>query len=157
MAYFDIETALDALETYMKANLNTKLAAINTRKGDSILTAINDDAYVKQFVDDIPNFDPFLVFGVLDPEITDNVYVDIAQNYTVDVIIFFSKTNDTTSDYKKAFRYQRALKELVCEAFNDIFRQSKFSVKGLTPVTVQITNDSHQHRASGVSLDITLT
>ncbi len=94
--------------------------------------------------------------GILEPEIVENNYANVAQKYTIDIIIFFEQQN-ANIDYKKVFRYQKVLKELITEGFNDIYKRIKFSVTGLTPVSVQITQSSQQHRATGVSLGVTLT
>jgi hypothetical protein len=155
MSAFGIEEVLDDLESYLKSNLGTKLTSINTEKGDSLLVDINASAYHKQFIDSESNYDPFLIMGVIDPEISENIYAEVAQQYTIDVIIFFEQI-DAVNDLKKAFRYQRALKELITEGFNDIYKRTKFNVSGLAPVTVQISK-SQQHRATGVSLSVTLT
>lgn len=153
---FGIENIVDALETYVKANLGTRITAENTLNGDSLLVDIDSNAYYKQFIDSIPNYDPFLIMGILEPEIAENNYANVAQKYTIDIIIFFEQQN-ANIDYKKVFRYQKVLKELITEGFNDIYKRIKFSVTGLTPVSVQITQSSQQHRATGVSLGVTLT
>jgi hypothetical protein len=151
-----IEQIINAVETYLKANLGTKLTAINTENGDSILDSISSAAYYKQFIDSEPNYDPFIVMGVIEAKVNDNVYQVVNQNYSVDVIIFF-ETVDAETDYKRVFRYQKALLEVLGEGFNDIFRQKKIAVTGLAPVTVQITKNSQLHRATGVSLEVSIT
>ena len=157
MARWDIEGVLDALETYLKANLNTKITAINTEKGDSLLSQVSTSAYNKQVLNEYSvNHDPFLILGVIDNiSVVGEGPVSI-QTFNIDVIIFFSEQS-ASNTYKLIWRYQRALRETIQDGYNDIFRQVKFKLSGLTPTTIAIKNDSQEHVGIGVSLTVSIT
>jgi len=155
MASFDVEDIIDAIDTYLKANLGTKITAINTEKGDSLLASISSDAYYRQFVDSEIPYDPFLIMGIMEPEVTQDIYGESARTFKIDVIIYFEAV-DATEDYKRVYRYQKALREVIQDGYNSIFKRKKISVSGLTPVTVQIAEDAQMHRATGVSLSVTI-
>jgi len=156
MARFDIETFTDALETYLKANLNTKITEINTTKGDSLLDQINNEAYIKQFLDSIPNYNPFIVIGVKDDITVVSIGPESIQNFSIDIIIFFTQIG-AADDYKKAWRYQKALREVIQSGFNSVFRPLKIELSTLTPASVAIQNNSQMQRAVGVSILVPLT
>jgi hypothetical protein len=61
MAY-DIEGLLTNIETILKANLNTKITAINSEKNDSIvLDSVLDASYQYDMDDKEANYNPFML------------------------------------------------------------------------------------------------
>lgn len=156
MARWNIEFFMDKLEIFLKANLNTEITQINTDNSDSLLNTIDDSAYVKQFVDDIPNYNPFVGLFVLDPITVESNFEESVYTYNVMVGIYF-RAEDAPTDYKKVWRYQQALRHVLEDNFNNVVKGVKFKLSGLTPESFVLKPNAQKQRAVGVSLEVPLT
>lgn len=155
---YDIELFLSDVETYLKANLNTKLTAINAEKADSItLKPVDDAAYFCQSLNDsVTNYNPFVYYGVDSIE-SNGIGPATSNGYKVEVAIVVSDQGESLDVNKRImFRYHRALTELFQEGYASVARGVKIKVQSLVPISVQLMNSSAEARAIGVTLDFTL-
>jgi len=155
MAKYDIENFLSDIETYFKANLNTHIAAINTEKGDSLLSSVSTGSYTIQSLDaGVVNQTPMILIGVSNIESNTLANVNV-KTYSVDIIIIIEKDSDF-NNIKRLWRYQRAIEDTVKAAYNSILRSLRLKVESLVPVEVAINNKSQLQLAIGVGLLVEL-
>ena len=155
MARWDVESFLDELKTYLQANLNTKIAAINTEKGDSLLSTLANDAYLIQDLESkTMTYDPFVIMGVVDVETIPTGPLT-AKIYTIDVIMILQQQNNS-DNYKRLFRYQRALEDVFDAGWNSINHRVKIELESLVP-GFALVSVPQQHRAIGMGLRVTIT
>lgn len=154
---FDIETFLSELETYLKANLNTKITAINTEKGDSPqLASINSDAYFLMTMDEaVANYDPFVYYGIQDI-VSDGIGPGTAKAYTVVVALLFADSASDQLNGKRVLRYSRALNEVIDEKYAEISYSVKTKVKSLVPISLSLIDTTNNYRAVGVEIEVTI-
>ena len=111
---YDEEDLLRALQSHVKSNLNTQIAAINTEKGDFTIDQIpaDDDHYVfAGELQELPNhaFVNFAIDGEIDV-VTNSGDMASIPNFRIEVAFDNPMAPDT---YFKALRYMRALYEAV--------------------------------------------
>ncbi len=149
----DVETVLDSIETFLKANLNTQIAAMNTEKGGSIVLAtVANDAYIFQSMNnEAANFNPYVFFGVESPS-TDSIGPSTAKRYTAIAIIVLSDDGNDTDVGRRVLRYGRVLEDLFNANYNSVQKELKFVVRSLEPITFQLINSNDNYRAVGVEL-----
>lgn len=159
MAKYDIESFMADVEAFLKANLNTKITAINSEKNDTItLPSIPDEGYFLQTLNDtVTNYNPFIFFGVDSVE-TEGTGPANKDAYSVDVILCFADQGADAPGAvaKKLYRFSRVLGDLFKENYDRIGRAGKIKVKSLSPVSFKFLNSSDDYRAVGVTLDFTL-
>lgn len=157
----DIEILAADIETFLKANLNTKISAISSEKNDSIsLSTIDSAAYFFQSMDEkVANYDPFVLYGVVEMPISDPVMgCANLKGLTYQVIIcMVDNKNDATKDKsKRALRYSRCLEELFASNYDKIHYGYKFYAQTLTPVPFTDLNSSRNYIAVGLNLRVNL-
>jgi len=157
MAFVDSEIIMDALETFLKANLNTQITAMNTEKGGSItLASIGNEAYFFQTLTNlIANFTEFLVFGEERIEVDQITSASgQAYRYIVSIILVDSDNNEDETITRKLFRYRRVLVDLFNKNATTIVRGLKFQVTALQPTDMfRLPHSDNNHRAIAILLE----
>lgn len=159
MAY-DIEGFLSDLKACLVANLNTKLASIDSEKGDGItLAQVNSGAYILQDVSGgVPVHNPFLVYGEADDPVTESLGPTSAVKYTVFVELALADPGHEGDAIKnRLLRYRRALMEVVSENWDSIGRmKQKVRLKGTSPTPWFNEDGKIGGRAIGLEIEVTL-
>jgi hypothetical protein len=158
-AKYDAEQFLNDVEAILKAHLPAKLAEISAEKADDMpIPAPKDESYMLQTLNDkVNNFTPFLVYG-LAPGMDQGIGPSTAEEWVVSVVIGITDTGQHAKKYpaaKKLLRYRRALKEVFEDHWLKLRNGLKISVKGLTPVALQLQNSSEEHRVVGILISAT--
>lgn len=157
MSYInDEEGLLKSIQAYVKANLNTKIAAINTEKGDTLLESItaDDDHYVfAGELREIPNF-TFVNFAIDgDVEVKSNqgdkmsfpsIYIEIAFD-----------NPQKANTYFKSLRYMRALYETILEYESTAIEADDLIITKAIPMVVTIKPRSLV--VSGVNVSVSIS
>jgi hypothetical protein len=154
MAY-DLEQFITDVQTLCAAQLNTKIAALNSEKNDSIvLASIDSSAYVVQSFDaETVNWNPFVFIGVNEiKDMSEPIRGASATDVKVVVAIVLEDASVDVQVWKRMFRYGRALKEIFEDNFDGIGRSIKLSVQSQVPIELPLLNDSFTHKAMGVML-----
>ena len=105
-----LEGAVDALNTYVQANMAAKISALNTAYGDSLLTA-PVAYYVGNVPDEMPEFPSIALQG-------DGWTLETQTKYTLEVknninIYVYVADQDISVRFKKLCRYALAIVELL--------------------------------------------
>lgn len=151
----DEEDLLRSLQAYVKANLNTKIAAINTEKGDFSIDQItaDDDHYVfSGELLELPNH-AFVNFVITEEIEAENNYNDIITRpiFIIEVVFDNPKKANT---YFTSLRYMRALYETILR-----YESSAVEVDGLIitkAVPMLVTSTRRQMIVSGVTVSIAI-
>lgn len=127
----DEEFFVMKMADYFKANLNTKIAAINAEKNDGItLTSVDSSAYYfMTFGQTMPLYDPVVLFGV-EPEegATNDGESSEIMSLVVEMVVNSKLTPNSETLFKTLARYRRAIKEVI----RDGIRNSKIPAGDLT-------------------------
>jgi hypothetical protein len=160
VARYDVELLLADIKSIMTTNLNTKITAINTEKGDSLLTAIDSNAYFLQDMNQNSGivYDPFIYYGVEDVA-TVSIGGHTSKQVSIPVIMVLSDVGQASSPATRLFRYWRALEEIFEEHWSDCDNNGaiKIGVKSLTPVSWQLENSAATYKCVGVLLTVGMT
>lgn len=149
------ENWIDALLTYLKANLNTNITAINTANGDTLLNTVDTNAYkVMSLLFEEVNYNPFIYIDVEIGSGVSNGNVQ-ATDYTIQVVIVFESNNDL-NDMRRIWRYHSALVKTLESGYDKIFKAHRPQMESLNPIALQFAADSQQRRAIGVNLKVYL-
>lgn len=160
---FDVETFFTKFYLKMKEQLNLKIAAINTEKGDELLTNIADEAWIlMSLIDKVKNFIDF-AFGQIDNVKTVANGRDVSKEITLEFDLFIAVRNDgldangIDKDELRILRYWRALEEAAKEAWNKVgVGYGKSEIESLTPIDIKLTDSAHQHKLCGISVSFTI-
>lgn len=158
MASYDIESWLADLETFLKANLNTQIAALNTEKNDSLTLATIDTTggYFFQTMNDrVANFDPILFYGV-DKIEAGPIGPATVEKYTIAVLIILADTGNDDVSGKRLLRYQRVLRDLFHSNFGQIGDNQYLKMNSLEPVAFTLANSGDAYHAVGVTLEVNI-
>lgn len=151
----DVEDILRALQSHVKSNLNTRIDAINTEKGDTLLESITADDYHYVFggeLLDLPNhtFVNFLIEN--DIEVKNNHgNIAIIPNFIIDVAFDNPQKPNT---YFKALRYMRALYESLENFETSAIEADDLIITMAMPMAV--TTNKRQLVVSGVRLSVAI-
>ena len=110
MSVNDIESLLKDIRDFMKDNLNTEIAAINTAKGDFTTETIPADSkhyFVGAEMVDLPNCS-YVAIGIDDVIIAENVHNDVSHQLPIVIEVVFASQNKPTDAYK-SLRYMKAV------------------------------------------------
>jgi len=157
---YDIENFITEIETYLKANLNTKLTALDSEKGDFTIEKISSAAYIQQDIENAPETalanNPFIIHGVVGIDKTVSG-PGVIKNYSYDINLVFNKQPDN-NDYKRLWRYQRGLSEVIEDGWNNVNQSLKIEVEDLTPIPISLRNaPSNEQWVTGIRLSFNLT
>ena len=156
MARHDFEEILDSVKTIMVDNFNTKLSAITTDKGDSIvLPTVSNSAYFLQSLDEsIANFDPFVAYGMEDIESV-SLGPHTAEKMFISVVVVLAD-NGRNDINRIMFRYSRALKEIFEENWQIHESSTKINVNRSTVVPFESLDSSATYKAIGIEIEVNL-
>lgn len=135
----DIEFLEQKILGIVQNNFATKIAEINSEKGDSLLENIDSSYYYNDLYVSELNTDLFIFYGIKDPVI-DSIGGDSAEEWTIFYNIFIHKQNELTLIRNSILRYTRALKEIVQENVEDI-QQYSCNLAELSAVEPQDVED----------------
>lgn len=130
MARYDIENYIDDFITKLKNELNTKISAINSDKGDSLLSTVDNAAYIyKKTSTKVKAYSPFVYYEpyedvTFDDEQELRGLVHPAKTYGFEIGIGFRNNNryadDDEDNFKRVMRYQKAFEEALIEVNNKL-------------------------------------
>lgn len=155
---YDVENLLTDIESFLKSDLNTKLAAIDTEKNDSItLDQISTSrGYACQMLDDVVmNEKAFVFYGIEDVE-TKGLGGVTAGVYTISVLALLSDDGNDANILKRLLRYQRALKEVVEENCAKL-PPGRISISSGIPADFKALSNPNTYRVIGIFLQIDLS
>jgi hypothetical protein len=159
MAKYDLERLLADIEALMVANLNTKLAAINTEKNDAItLKEVSSDAYFFQGMNSKQaNYNPFVIYSIEDIQSSAMEGLTIQSAVIQIALVLEDKGEDTGPNVmKRMLRYQRALEEIFEENFQLIENGVKLKVQSLMPGLFALEDSSEFYRVVGINLSASI-
>lgn len=146
----DIETLVDSLTIILKNNVNTKITAINTEKGDFNIDAIDNNAYYFGLFNEMPNFTPFIVLGFDSLTGVSNGNETIqAFSLTIDVAL---QDDGDNSIYRKLLRYNRVIREIIEDNWqinNQLLRPRIIQ----TPILAITAEDGSLFQVSGLIIE----
>ncbi len=146
----DAELFFLKFEALIKANLNNKIIEINTEKGDSLLDAVNSNAYYYMtWGQSTPDYDPVVVFAV-NTEVKGEHGGLTAETLRLltEITISSKGEADSTIVFKRIQRYRRALIEIVQEGYRG-FPATKIESFPELPFTI----DRDLFYATGVGVE----
>ena len=115
----DAEYFINKFVTVIKDNLNAKITAINTAKGDSLLTAVDSNAYYYlTFGQRIPAYDPAVIFGA-SVELEGDVRSEVTERLiiAIEMVISSKAEADPLQVMARVQRYRRAIAEVILENY----------------------------------------
>jgi len=155
MARYDIETLITDLSTLFTTNMTAKINAINSEKNDSIvLKDLPTGGVILQSMDGkIANYNPFLYIGVVDLQGEDIPNASRSlQRADVAVLFVLADEAQDSEIWKRLFRYQRVIREIIEEKFDSMSGQLNLKVKSQVPIELALVNNSYSHKAIGVTV-----
>ena len=135
----DLEVILKNALSVMQEKLPAEITAVNTRKGDSLLTSIPNDAYFFGQMPKVFNYSTFMVYGFADSEIA-----AFQQDNNLKVIrLYFEAVTVDNGDsfdnniFYKLLRYSSAIESVFLKNSEKIMQgYGKLEVTALTPTTL---------------------
>ena len=158
---YDLEDLLSDLETYLKANLNTKISAIEAEKvanGKGLtptLATVSANAYFEQnWNTNILSYSPAIFYGVENVEAVEKVQGHTIEKFTLFVECVLVDNGVKTDITKRVNRYARAIKETLEEGWSDVFGGgSKVVIETVAPASFRLALDTSETiRVGGVSI-----
>lgn len=151
---YDLEQLLFDLRDICKANLGTKLAAIDTEKNDG--TTMSVPAQTAYFFQSLTKNqaaaeDVFVFFGMDDP-IADGLGPMTIEEVEIFFIVMLKQTAESEQYLQRMLRYTRALKEIFQENFNSTPMKNKLRVSSLSPVSFNIAGVTSTFMGAGVKV-----
>lgn len=152
----DIETTFFEMVNYAKSILNTKITAINLEKGDSVLSQINNDAWIIGSLDDrIKSYNIF-TFSFIS-SISSVVQGNIAAKNSVFEFDIIIAENEDGNDFKRMLRYHRALEESMKEAWDKVGKgYDRATISLLNPIDIKLYDSSLMHKVVGIQVEFNL-
>ena len=125
----DAEYFIDKFISVYTDNLNTKIAEINTAKGDSLLDSVDSNAYYYlTFGQKVPAYEPAVVFGV-GVELGGNIRAGANETLILAATMVISSKGEASSlnVMRRIQRYRRALIEVITDNYEK-FPSMEFDV-----------------------------
>lgn len=151
---YDIESFVNSIITIIKANLSTKITAINAEKNDDYsITSIDNANYYDEINNQVLNVTPLIYYTIVD--ITPNSNgASTALTVTLSISVMFDNRN-SGGTINKVLRYSRCLREVLQDNFKQSARFSPLKIEEFVPVDVT-TNDGSDFKMSGVHVTSTI-
>ncbi len=152
----DVEDLLDSIKTYVMANLNTTIDAIDTEKADSItlenITADSRHYVIAGDLLELPNH-IFVQFAIGEniEMVTNHNDISLRPTITIEICFDDAKVSGT---YTRSLRYMRALYETLIEYVTSTNEVD--DVKITLGVPMAVTLRGRQIVVSGVSMSVSL-
>jgi len=153
----DPESYLLAIETFLKANLNTEITDLNTEKNDAIvLKSISTDAYFLQTLNDkVANYNPYILIGLDDIQSV-GIGPATGKKMIFSIVIIIQDSIEDLLIGRRMLRYGRVLEDLLNRSFNKIICHATFTIQSLVPIAITSVNTNDPYRAVGVQVETTL-
>lgn len=160
MAKFDIENVLDGVKTFLAANLNTQITALNAEKNDGItLKTVDDTAYHLQYPEDRTELsDPFIIYEEAgEPTITTNGPLT-GTTHQVGITFVLADNGNDMDIVRRLFRYRRALCDVVQANWATLVGSHKFAIHTWSPSPPfkDENNTEFTGRAVGIVLSVAI-
>ena len=147
------DAILDNLESSILDNDDGQL--VSTTDGNIYIKQIPQDDYFDTFGDEVNNADEFLYYE-LDTPTTDGIGPATRSIIQMHLGIFFENLNPESGvsvSRKQAFRYSRALKEVIEEASNSL-GIGTMSVSARLPIDAVLNENSPLLKVAGVMVSL---
>lgn len=150
---YDPEAVSRAIMTYLVANLNTTITAMNTEMNDAIvLKTIADEAFFFQTMNDkTANYDPYFLLSLDDIE-GEGIPSANSELLVYSCGIVLQDAGQDLSIGYRMLRYGRVLKNLFNNGYNKIIPHVTFTIQSLRPVVIPSPNSNDLYRAVGVTV-----
>lgn len=157
MAKIDIEVIEAKFLQVIQDNLSAKLTEINTDKGDSLLTDIDNSNYLNDFYQSELTPSLFIHYGISEPE-TVIAGSEFATNWTLFFDVYLNDQNNLSTVRKRIIRYTRALYEVIQENYNVLSRYCSIpEITNIEPQDVQdIINDT-PYKTGGIKVKVSIS
>lgn len=148
----DLEYIVSDLKALLVANLNTKIAAIQTEKNDGmVLKTVDSNAF---FIQDMNSakalvYDPFIYLGVEDVK-TNGLGPVTLKEYSIPVILVLADNGQDREIANRLYRYWRSLEETFEDGYHLLESSLKLNISSLVPISWRDENSSSTYRAVGV-------
>ncbi len=159
MGRYDIEQVLGDVKSFLVANLNTQISAINTEKNDSAsLKTIDSTAYHLQSLEDrVELSDPMVIYGEFDEPRIDGIGPQSAITYRIGVHLIIEDLGLDPNIILKLFRYRRALIDVFQANWATFAREHKCKISASSPTPpFKDQETGYMGRAVGVVLQIVI-
>lgn len=155
----DKEVLLFTLRDFIRDNIGAKIDAINAEKNDGITLRKPEatDFFVQSLNQRLNNSKIPIYIGFEDPVVNESVGPSSIETDRIQIIAMVADTsskNDEDGTIRRALRYQRVLKELIENNWNDVKQKYRFKVSSVAPISFQFLNSSNQMVALGIELEI---
>ncbi len=131
----DLETLLQGIITFLKANLDGAIDAINTKKADAItLEKPVDASYCLQFLQDkaLNQDSPIFVIVCADSPDTQQMAQSIKESHSIWILIGMERDPNVADDddnHIRLLRYRQVLKTLLAANWNKIINGVQFKIE----------------------------
>jgi len=152
MAIYDVESFLTEIETVFKANLNTEITAINTEKGDSLITTISDNAWYVNQLPEVHSYPVFIVWGLSNISYEDATNENAIELHEISFEVVLPDEGEQISkgSFLKLLRYVRAFKSVANKNYDKFRGIAKLKVNSLTPLSFVVEGRRYIH--AGISV-----
>lgn len=152
MAY-KLETLIFDLETYLKANLNTRITAINTENGDTLLSTFDASSYFVQTLDDrVTNWSQFVFIQAGNPTLDQSEYGGLALTYPIGIYLMLPSDNLNEMNARRIFRFSEALQDVVLLGFYSTSKK-KLKVQSVDAMALVELNATRSMISTGITLE----
>lgn len=157
MAKYDLEKFLGDVQSFLAANLATKLTAITTDKGDGLTLKVPDaNAYFVQSLNTKEAaYDPYIHIAAVDAHAVPGRGA-IGKIYSVNVMLVLADEGTDSKIMARMFRYLRAFEELFTENFAPTRSDVKISVESIVPVPLTEVGSGNFFKATGIQMQVAL-
>jgi len=157
---YDLELFITDFKTVFQANLNAKIAEVNTEKNTetsetndnfSINTLRTKDWYMNQ-VPQVWNSNQFIVYGLMDlkTEQAQETSFKMTPTLFIEVIIPDQGEQLIESAIYKLLRYTRCLYEVANENYDEFRHYGKLKMDSLPPAMIEV--DGKRLRTAGIAV-----
>lgn len=159
MARHDIEYILSKVQTFLAANLNTQLSALDAEKNDGItLVPVPSGSYHLQTLEDRVDMSEVLVlYGTADDAPAEQAGSAVATVHHINLWIILTDNGNDANIVKRLFRYQRAMIDVFRLSWATALPGQKLKIKAFPPGDpFKDLETSWTARAVGVQLQVTI-
>lgn len=154
---FDAETVLFKLRDYIKNNIGAAIDAVNAEKNDGIdlQKPLAGDYFVQTFNSKLNNCQVPVYVGLSGNPVNDSNGPSTLETLSFEVVILVTDTtsnDDQDGTIRRVLRYQKVLRDLIYDGWNDVQVQLKFKVENLEPVSFQFLSSPKPYLAIGIGL-----
>lgn len=155
---YDLETLLDDVEAFMKAELNPRLLEIDTEKADFEITPVPATAYYQGiWKDSIGDTDVAILYGVEDLSAANGANISgTAIRVRLGIVVIVADDGGEAQVMRSLYRYQRALKEIFEEKWDQVSMKVPFAVAGKAPFAFAMPESEEITRVIGINLECVL-